>query len=332
MFNCMAPTPLPPFHGGLCTARRLRQRGAVLRETLPPPSGGGARVLASLDRHGQRSPEGATTAGSAGVPPRLGTARRRGFAVALALAASPALAAESVAALLKAADSYRLPAESVRVETHVELYKNDALDKERLYTVYVKPGRRSLVLMKSPAEIGQKVLMLADQFWLLMPDSQRPLRITASQKLLGEASTGDIATMTWSDDYDGSVTDEVDCPAPPPGLPDAPAQAKARRCLHLDLAQARSGVTYARVELYLDQASRMPIKADLYVGSGKRAKEAWYFPKPLDGQLRIMTMVLLDDIQANRRTVIHFRSIVAKAAPDEFFNPAALVRNSLAGW
>ncbi len=246
--------------------------------------------------------------------------------------ATPAFAAENVAALLKAADAFRLPAESVRVETHVELYKNEVLDKERLYTVYVKPGRRSLVLMKSPSEAGQKVLMLADQFWLLMPESQRPLRITASQKLLGEASTGDIASMTWSEDYDGSVVGEVDCPAPPAGLPDAPAVAKTKQCLHLDLAQARSGVTYARVELYLDKASRTPIKADLYVGSGKRAKEAWYFAKPVDGQPRIMTMVLLDDIQPNRRTVIRYRSIVPKVAPDEFFNPAALVRNPLTDW
>jgi hypothetical protein len=252
--------------------------------------------------------------------------------LALLLLAAPAFAAENVAALLKQADAFRLPAESVKVETHVELYKNDALDKERLYTVYVKPGRRSLVLMKSPSEAGQKVLMLADQFWLLMPESQRPLRITPSQKLLGEASTGDIATMTWSDDYDGSVVDEVDCPAPPTGLADVTVPAKTHRCLHLDLAQARSGVTYARVELYLDRASKTPIKADLYVGSGKRAKEAWYVAKTVDGQPRIMTMVLLDDIQPNRRTVIRYRSIVPKAAPDEFFNPAALVRNPLTDW
>ncbi|MDD5249584.1 MAG: outer membrane lipoprotein-sorting protein [Rhodocyclaceae bacterium] len=241
-------------------------------------------------------------------------------------------AADDVAALLKRADAFRLPAESVRVETHVELYRNDALDKERLYTVYVKPGRRSLVLMKSPSEIGQKVLMLADQFWLLMPESQRPLRITATQKLLGEASTGDIASMTWSEDYDGTVRDEVDCPAPPANLPEVGVPAKPRRCLHLDLAQARSGVTYARVELYLDKTSKQPIKADLYVGSGKRAKEAWYVAKPVDGQPRIMAMLLLDDIQPNRRTVIRYRSIVPKEAPDEFFNPAALVRNSLSGW
>ncbi len=230
----------------------------------------------------------------------------------------PAHAADDVAALLKKADAYRLPAQAVRVETVVELYRNDTLDKERRYTVYIKPGRRSLVLMKSPAEIGQKVLMLADQFWLLMPDTQRPLRITASQKLLGEAAAGDVATMTWSEDYDGKVSGE--------------SEIDGEACLHLDLAAVRPGVTYTRVELYLDKRSKRPVKADLYVSSGKRAKEARYETRTVDGQPRVMAMTLHDDIQPNRRTVVRYLNIQAKEAPDEFFNPAALVRNSLAGW
>ena len=128
---------------------------------------------------------------------------RNAIALAAALFALPAPAADEVAALLKKADAYRLQAAASRVDTLVELYRGEVLDKERRYTVYMKSGRRSLVLMKSPAEAGQKMLMLADQFWLLMPDTQRPLRITATQKLLGDASTGDVANMTWSEDYDG---------------------------------------------------------------------------------------------------------------------------------
>ncbi len=87
----------------------------------------------------------------------------------------------SVTPVLKQADAYRLQGAAAKVETEVTVYRNEQVDKERRYTVYLKPGRRSLVLMKSPSEIGQKVLMLADQFWLLMPDSQRPLRITTSE-------------------------------------------------------------------------------------------------------------------------------------------------------
>ncbi len=236
----------------------------------------------------------------------------------LLLASFPAHADAEVAALLKKADAFRLPAQAVRVEITVELYRDGALDKERLYTVYMKPGRRSLVLMKSPAEAGQKVLMLAEQFWLLMPDTQRPLRITASQKLLGEAAAGDVASMTWSEDYTGTLAGEHDC--------------DGRRCLRLDLEASRPGVTYSRVELYLDKAGKQPLKADLYVSSGKRAKEARYEMGSSDGQARVTAMTLHDDIQPNRRTVVRYRSIQAKEAPDEFFNPAALVRNSLAGW
>lgn len=249
----------------------------------------------------------------------------RPYALALAFLASFPVHADEVAALLKKADSYRLPEAAARIETLVELYRNDALNKERSYTVYIKPGRRSLVLMKSPSEQGQKVLMLADQFWLLMPDTQRPLRITATQKLLGEAATGDISSMSWSEDYTGQVVGEAPCPS-------RDAAPQSRRCLHLDLNAARPGVTYARIELYLDKSDKLPIKADLYVNSGKRAKEAWFDAQPLDGRLRIVSMTLLDDIQTGRRTLVRYRKIEAKEAPDEFFNPAALVRNSLAGW
>lgn len=240
------------------------------------------------------------------------------FALLIAVLPAPTFAADAVAALLKAADAWRMPDQAARIETQVELYKNDILDKERRYTVYLKSGRRSLVLMKSPAEAGQKVLMLAENFWLLMPDSQRPLRITPNQKLLGEAATGDIATLTWSEDYTGVV--------------DGEEEIDGRPCLRLDLAAARPGVTYSRVMLWLDRAGRQPVKADLYVHSGKRAKQARYVMGRLDGQTRVVAMTLHDDIQTGRRTVIRYLDMAAREAPDEFFNPAALVRNSLAGW
>ncbi|MDR1888678.1 MAG: outer membrane lipoprotein-sorting protein [Zoogloeaceae bacterium] len=238
--------------------------------------------------------------------------------------------AEDVTALLRQADAFRRPAGAVKVETDVEQYRKGKLDKERRYTVYVKPGRRSLILMKSPSETGQKVLMLGDQFWLMMPDSQRPLRITANQKLLGEASTGDIADMTWSEDYQGTVAGEQECPTPAADAPDVPKADKPRQCLHLDLTAARPGVTYARLDLYLEKNTRQPIKADLFVASGKRAKEAWYVKPP--GERQITRMVLFDSIQSTRHTVVYYRSVTPKESPDEFFNPAALVNNALTGW
>src|SRR3954467_5852132 len=94
--------------------------------------------------------------------------------VALAFKAQAA----DVKQLLKEADAYRLTSDAIRVETEVRVFKGGKPDKTRLYNVYVKPGRRSVVVMRSPAERGQKMLMLGDEFWLVLPSSQRPLRIT----------------------------------------------------------------------------------------------------------------------------------------------------------
>ena len=141
---------------------------------------------------------------------------RKTLPLALAVLAGAAHAADDVPTLLKAADRWRLSNDDMQVETQVQvLHRDGSLDKERRYTVFAQAGHRSLVLMRSPAEAGQKVLMLGDDFWLLMPSSQRPLRITPMQKLLGDASTGDIATLSWADDYGGSLVGDEPCDASP---------------------------------------------------------------------------------------------------------------------
>jgi hypothetical protein len=241
---------------------------------------------------------------------------------------------DEAAQILHDADSFRLPNGSVRVETDVRQYRNNKLDKERRYTVYIKPQRRSLVLMKSPLEVGQKVLMLGDKFWLLTIDSQRPLRITASQKLLGEASTGDIANMTWSEDYVTQNAEDVICPQLTATISDVDVERflKPSECIQLNLIAKVDGVTYSNITLYIEKKHRTPIKADLFVNSGKKAKEAWYAKLNSSNDKYIDTMVLIDNIQSTHHTVINYNNIEPKECPDEFFNPAALIRNTLPGW
>src|SRR2546423_2833362 len=182
--------------------------------------------------------------------------------VTLLALASTAYAADDVSSLLKDADRYRTGQDDLQVETQVTVLNRDgSQDKERRYTVYVQAQHKSLVLMRSPAEQGQKVLMLGDDFWLLMPGSQRALRITPSQKLLGDASTGDIATMSWSQDYRGTLGGEERCPV----------EGAAPACLHLSLTAARKGVTYQRIELWLGKVRPEPVQGELYVRADKHA-------------------------------------------------------------
>jgi len=256
------------------------------------------------------------------------------YGFVLLWACSSCAFASDVDKILREVDSFRLPNGSVRVETEVNLYRNDKLDKDRLYTVYIKPPRRSLVLMKSPMEIGQKLLMLGEKFWLLTTDSQRPLRITSSQKLLGEASTGDIANMTWSEDYKGDIVGEINCPKPSAQFAniDLKVLEKFSTCIQLNLKANAEGLTYSNITLFVDINSKIPLKAELFVDSGKKAKDAWYLKLRNENNKYIDTMILIDNIQTTRYTIVNYKSIEAKDVPEEFFNPAALIRNTLPGW
>lgn len=219
-------------------------------------------------------------------------------------------------ALLREADAYRMPMASGRVETEVRAYRSGVLNKTRFYSVYLASGRRSLVLFRSAGERGQKMLMLGDDYWLIMPASQRPLRISAMQKLLGEASTGDVATMTWAGDYDGTllgeeIVDGIDC-------------------LKLDLRGQRQGVSYPRIVLYLAKQDRRPMQAELYLASEKLAKLARFETGDTDGQKQVTMMTLIDHLQKDRSTEVRYLSRSQKTLADEYFNPAFLVRSDLA--
>jgi hypothetical protein len=235
-------------------------------------------------------------------------------------AATSAHAADDVATLLEDADRYRTGQDKLQVETQVTVFNRDGSpDKQRRYTVFVQADHKSLVLMRSPAEQGQKVLMLGDDFWLLMPGSQRPLRITPSQKLLGDASTGDIATMSWAQDYSGTLAGEEPCAADDKAAP--------QPCLHLSLVAARKGVTYQRIELWIGKARHEPVKAELYVQSDKLAKQARFvFDKPAAPTM-VTEMLLLDRLSNHKETRVRYLSRQAKAVPEAWLNPMFLARN-----
>jgi hypothetical protein len=237
----------------------------------------------------------------------------------LALAGAAHAAGDAdVPALLKAADRYRTGQDDLQVETLVSTLGRDGqVDKERRYTVFVQAQHKSLVLMRSPAEAGQKVLMLGDDFWLLMPGSQRPLRITPSQKLLGDASTGDIATMSWAEDYTGRHVGEERCEV----------DGTERDCLHLSLNATRPGVSYQRIELWLGKTRHEPLKADLYVQSDKLAKQARFmFDKPAAPAM-VTEMQLQDRLASHKLTRVQYLSRSPKQVPEAWLNPMFLVRN-----
>ncbi|WP_194437710.1 outer membrane lipoprotein-sorting protein [Vibrio fluminensis] len=221
--------------------------------------------------------------------------------------------------LISKADDYRLSEESAKVVSIVSLYQNQLLDKTRQYNVYSRPNRESLVVFKSAVEAGQKMLMLQDNFWLQMPKSRRPIRITPMQKLLGEASVGDISSLTWNQDYQGKWVNDTQV---------NDQNGLSYQSHQLVLVAKTSSASYQKIALWLEKDTGFPIKADLYLLSGKLAKQAIFIRGVRNNRLAVTAMSLSDAIQPSKKTVIEYQSVTPMTLADKYYNPSFLARNS----
>jgi hypothetical protein len=138
------------------------------------------------------------------------------------------------------------------------------------------------------------------------------------QKLLGDASTGDIATMNWAGDYTGQLVGEEPCQP----------EAKAPVCLHVSLQAARKGVTYQRIELWVGKARHEPVRADLFVQSDKLAKQARFVMDKGANPTTVSEMVLVDQLSNKKETRIKYLSRKDRTVPEEWLNPMFLARNA----
>ena len=135
------------------------------------------------------------------------------------------------------------------------------------------------------------------------------------QKLLGDASTGDIATMNWAGEYTGTVVGEEPC------APDNKAT-----CLHLSLQASRKGVTYQRIELWIGKTRHEPVRADLFVQSDKLAKQARFVMDKPTNPATVSEMVLVDQLSNKKETRIKYLARKDRTVPAEWLNPMFLAR------
>ena len=138
------------------------------------------------------------------------------------------------------------------------------------------------------------------------------MRITPMQKLLGEASLGDVATLSWSKDY--QVADEV----------------KQEKIIKLELNAHNAAASYQRISLTLNADDQFPLSADLYLRSGVLAKTATFERGERDGKPAIVAMSLQDKLQPHSKTVIRYKTVTLVDIPAKVFNPQVLLRADFA--
>ena len=228
-----------------------------------------------------------------------------------ALAPLFAIQPDEGARILQRVDALRNPLENFSLELQLTSYRKDEAEVWK-FRVYGQGKDKSLVEFLSPAsEQGKYLLMLRDGMWIYVPSTSRPIRISPLQRLMGEASNGDVARTNYSADYtpESIAEDTVD------GKP----------AYVLDLKARDADLSYSRVVLWVTRTGYEPIKADYYVTSGKLVKRVFFREMGTLGGSRIVTKVeILDAVRTDRRTVMTYTSLENKHLPAKMFQPTYL--------
>lgn len=201
--------------------------------------------------------------------------------------------------LLPKVDAYRNALESFVVDVELTSITPDGHSESSSFRVYGKGSDRSIVEFTAPAtEKGKYLLMLRDAMWIYMPSASRPIRISPLQRLMGQASNGDVARTSFSVDYNQQALDE-----------DGDAYV-------LDLAAKDPSIAYNRVRLWVDKKTYEPRRADFYVVSGKLIKRATYHGAD---------SIEIDDLlRPGYRTVMRYSNRAARDNPERMFTKDAL--------
>jgi hypothetical protein len=176
---------------------------------------------------------------------------------------------------------------------HVGSFKDDALLAENQVDVYFRSHKQVLILFRAPQSVaGRRILIQGADMWLAMPSTKRVLRILPSQRLLGEASNGDLINTDFAE-Y--SLVEE------------RPQTEGQERLIYLKIVATTEAQTYQSIEYLMDPATSRPRFSRHYAASGKLLKSITYLDfKPVDGNLKMSALKLVNPLIPNQHTMMSF--------------------------
>lgn len=224
------------------------------------------------------------------------------FALALTLFVSLNIsAAIDPVDLLKKVDEVRNPSGSFSMTVDIE---SSDVKEPSSFEVSLKGNDKTLIKTLSPIrDRGRNLLMLEENMWVYLPNLNRAVRVSLSQKLTGQAANGDIARTRWKDDYTPTIEKE------------------GKDEVILFLTANKKGLTYDKLRVWVKKSSSEPVRAELLSVSGKVLKTAKYEDyKQMAGRVRPTRIVIEDALKATSKSTMFIRSMTEKPFSDSLFN------------
>lgn len=252
------------------------------------------------------------------------------LAVALATTQLPVPAANAVAggedpeAILARSDTIRNPQLSFVVDVKLISYE----DGERTDSTTVTTHSRreegsgqflSLVYIDRPArDAGKIILRNGNLLWFFDPASKASVRLSPRQRLLGNASNGDVITVNLALDYDVELVGEEQI---------SDGNRNPRQTYRLHLKSHNEIAPYHEIEYWVDKDTYQPIKGQFYSQSGRLLKVAWYrgWERVL-GERRPTEIVIADGFDHGDVTVMKMSNFRPRELPQSWFSKSWLPR------
>ena len=252
--------------------------------------------------------------------------RRRFLALAsgLPLMAIREARAQSADEIVAGADRVRNPGEPFRSTTSLIEYRSGKARSKTVLVVFVKEDKatgqfRNVVrYIDPPRDAGKLVLRTGNTMWFYDPSSKASIRVSAQQRLLGQAAIGDVISVNLAKDYTSKLVGEEEI---------QDAERKPRACWHLDLAAANDGATYSRIEYWIEKQTSYPIRGRFYADSGRLLKVAYYgkYQSQLGG-MRPTETVIIDSVDSSLVTTVSFADFRFQEIPETWFQREFLPR------
>jgi len=249
--------------------------------------------------------------------------RLAAFAACFGIAAL-AHAASDAQAILAASDAVRNPARPFAVTVSLIEYRSSKQTDSNTLTVYSKADAssgqyRSLLRFVAPQRDANKLMLKSgNELWFFDPASQASIRLSPQQRLLGQASNGDVVTVNLARDYKAEIE----------ATEDVVDGEKVKRHSHkLALAAVSPDVTYHRVEMWVEVGSARPVMARFYAESGHLLKTAYYrkFQSQL-GRERPTEVVIIDGLDRSWVTIMRYSDYAWREVPDAWLQRDYLPR------
>jgi len=244
----------------------------------------------------------------------------------LAACGATAFGAPDPQALLAASDTIRNPARPFSIGVAITEYTNGKQSDSNALQVYSKADAsngqfRSLIRFTAPARDADKLMLKAgNDLWFFDPASKASIRISPQQRLLGQASNGDVVTVNFAAAYRATLEGEEEV---------SDGDRQPRRCHKLVLTPTAADVTYQGVEMWLDTGNQRPVKARFYSESRQLLKTAFYRRwRDELGSSRPTEVVIIDGLNPNLVTVMRYADFSAREIPESWLQRDYLPRFS----